>query len=122
MASKFLHLHICNELLEIVELLLNPTVAPSIILGEEARPLSSEPRNTSSQEEGSGAQPVERFHQEKAVSLESLIIGAIENAFKQMDKQIERERSAYSITGGCCALAVLYMMGKLYVANAGDSR
>ncbi|MGH0183954.1 UNVERIFIED_CONTAM: hypothetical protein FKN15_013504 [Acipenser sinensis] len=122
MASKLLHVHICDQLQEIVELLLNPTVAPSIILGEEARPLTSEPRKASSPEEGGGAQPVERFHQEKAVSLESLVIGAIENAFKQMDKQIERERSLHSITGGCCALTVLYMAGKLYVANAGDSR
>ncbi|MGH0183180.1 UNVERIFIED_CONTAM: hypothetical protein FKN15_011679 [Acipenser sinensis] len=84
MASKLLHVHICDQLQEIVELLLNPTVAPSIILGEEARPLTSEPRKASSPEEGGGAQPVERFHQEKAVSLESLVIGAIENAFKQM--------------------------------------
>ncbi|RXM95820.1 Protein phosphatase 1H [Acipenser ruthenus] len=122
MASKLLHVHICDQLQEIMELLLNPTVAPSIILGEEARPLTSEPRKTSSPEEGGGAQPVERFHQEKAVSLESLVIGAIENAFKQMDKQIERERSLHSITGGCCALTVLHMVGKLYVANAGDSR
>ncbi|KAK6472176.1 protein phosphatase 1H [Huso huso] len=122
MASKLLHVHICDQLQEIMELLLNPTVAPSIILGEEARPLTSEPRKTSSPEEGGGAQLVERFHQEKAVSLESLVIGAIENAFKQMDKQIERERSLHSITGGCCALTVLRMVGKLYVANAGDSR
>lgn len=28
----------------------------------------------------------------------------------------------YSVTGGCTALTVVYLLGKLYVANAGDSR
>lgn len=28
----------------------------------------------------------------------------------------------YNITGGCTALTVVYLLGKLYVANAGDSR
>ncbi|XP_069760299.1 protein phosphatase 1H isoform X2 [Narcine bancroftii] len=38
------------------------------------------------------------------------------------DTQIERERSVYNISGGCTSLAVVFLMGKLYVANAGDSR
>ncbi|KAM7170602.1 protein phosphatase 1J isoform 2-T2 [Macrochelys suwanniensis] len=63
-----------------------------------------------------------RFHLEKAVSHESLVIGAIENAFKRMDEQIERERTTRLVAGGCCALAVVYLLGKVYVANAGDSR
>ncbi|KAH1172193.1 hypothetical protein KIL84_007811 [Mauremys mutica] len=63
-----------------------------------------------------------RFHLEKAVSHESLVIGAIENAFKRMDEQIERERMTRLVAGGCCALAVVYLLGKVYVANAGDSR
>lgn len=38
------------------------------------------------------------------------------------DDLIEREKTSYAISGGCCALAAIHLMGKLYVANAGDSR
>lgn len=38
------------------------------------------------------------------------------------DAQIEREKAVYNITGGCTALGVVFILGKLYVANAGDSR
>ncbi|MEQ2194010.1 hypothetical protein XENOCAPTIV_020792, partial [Xenoophorus captivus] len=38
------------------------------------------------------------------------------------DDLIEKEKTSYAISGGCCALAAIYLMGKLYVANAGDSR
>ncbi|KAJ8373830.1 hypothetical protein SKAU_G00044100 [Synaphobranchus kaupii] len=39
-----------------------------------------------------------------------------------MDTQIEREKSVYNISGGCTALVVVFLLGKLYVGNAGDSR
>lgn len=42
--------------------------------------------------------------------------------FFLQDLQIERERSSYNISGGCTALIVVCLLGKLYVANAGDSR
>ncbi|XP_063811461.1 protein phosphatase 1J isoform X2 [Pseudophryne corroboree] len=38
------------------------------------------------------------------------------------DEQIEGERTSQNIEGGCCALAAVCLMGKLFVANAGDSR
>lgn len=38
------------------------------------------------------------------------------------DVQIEREKQVFNITGGCTALTVVYLLGKLYVGNAGDSR
>ncbi|KAG5830499.1 hypothetical protein ANANG_G00311310 [Anguilla anguilla] len=60
--------------------------------------------------------------QDKKVEHESLVIGAMENAFKEMDAQIEREKAVYSISGGCTALVVVFLLGKLYVGNAGDSR
>ncbi|KAG9335213.1 hypothetical protein JZ751_005568, partial [Albula glossodonta] len=41
---------------------------------------------------------------------------------QEADAQIEREKSVYNISGGCTALVVVFLMGKLYVANAGDSR
>lgn len=49
------------------------------------------------------------------VNKKSLLFGA-------QDVQIEREKQIYSVTGGCTALTVVYLLGKLYVANAGDSR
>uniref|UniRef100_A0AAQ4NWF0 PPM-type phosphatase domain-containing protein n=1 Tax=Gasterosteus aculeatus aculeatus TaxID=481459 RepID=A0AAQ4NWF0_GASAC len=66
--------------------------------------------------------PPARFFTEKKIQHESLVIGAIENAFKEMDAQIERERQVFHITGGCTALTVVYLLGKLYIGNAGDSR
>ncbi|XP_016079893.1 PREDICTED: protein phosphatase 1H, partial [Miniopterus natalensis] len=66
--------------------------------------------------------PPTRFFTEKKIAHECLVIGALESAFKEMDLQIERERSSYNISGGCTALIVICLLGKLYVANAGDSR
>ena len=42
--------------------------------------------------------------------------------FVFQDDLIEKEKASYAISGGCCALAAINLMGKLYVANAGDSR
>ncbi|KAK3588227.1 hypothetical protein CHS0354_017736 [Potamilus streckersoni] len=55
-------------------------------------------------------------------SVDDLVIGALESAFLAMDEQIERERSTYLIKGGCTALVAILFLGKLYIANAGDSR
>lgn len=38
------------------------------------------------------------------------------------DEQMARERRGHQVEGGCCALVVVYLLGKIYVANAGDSR
>ncbi|NXA42328.1 PPM1J phosphatase, partial [Eudromia elegans] len=38
------------------------------------------------------------------------------------DEELERERASQPAAGGCCALAAVYLLGKFYVANAGDSR
>uniref|UniRef100_A0A8C9UH83 Protein phosphatase, Mg2+/Mn2+ dependent 1J n=1 Tax=Serinus canaria TaxID=9135 RepID=A0A8C9UH83_SERCA len=104
MASERLHLHICEQLRELAG--------------------SADPNQMSNAEDRGEVlnDAVPRFHLEKAVSHESLVIGAIENAFKHMDEQIERERASQHLPGGCCALAAIYLMGKFYVANAGDSR
>uniref|UniRef100_H3BEG9 Protein phosphatase, Mg2+/Mn2+ dependent 1J n=1 Tax=Latimeria chalumnae TaxID=7897 RepID=H3BEG9_LATCH len=123
MASKLLHLHICDQLKDVVDIIQNLSVAPPICVdGVSTVPV--EHAAVMTQEEGTEPPNdiILRFHLEKEVSHESLVTGAIENAFKQMDAQIERERTSYCIVGGCCALAVVNLMGKLYVANAGDSR
>uniref|UniRef100_A0AAR2KQT6 PPM-type phosphatase domain-containing protein n=1 Tax=Pygocentrus nattereri TaxID=42514 RepID=A0AAR2KQT6_PYGNA len=102
-ASKFLHLHIEEQLQSVLEILQKPSLQPPTCLGS---PNTVAPR----------------FFMEKKVKQESLVIGAIENAFKEMDKHIGRERSVYDVSGGCTALAVVCLLGKLFVANAGDSR
>lgn len=38
------------------------------------------------------------------------------------DEQMAQERRGHQVEGGCCALVVVYLLGKVYVANAGDSR
>lgn len=57
-----------------------------------------------------------------SVTVEQLVIGALEEAFISMDDLLERETSTYHIKGGCTALVAFLFRGRLYVANAGDSR
>lgn len=57
---------------------------------------------------------------ENYIKLQDLIIGAIELAYRQMDQMVELQ--AQSGGGGCTALTVLFMNGRLYAAGAGDSR
>ncbi|XP_060537283.1 protein phosphatase 1H isoform X2 [Cylas formicarius] len=51
-----------------------------------------------------------------------LIVGALESAFKEMDQLLSEDRNKYQAAGGCTALVALFILGKLYLANAGDSR
>ena len=59
---------------------------------------------------------------EKLVTVDSLIIGALESAFWEMDHLIGQDKKFYRMPGGCTVLVSLFILGKLYVANAGDSR
>lgn len=56
------------------------------------------------------------------VSKDELIIGALESAFLEMDALLAGDRNKYRNAGGCTALVALFINGKLFVANAGDSR
>lgn len=38
------------------------------------------------------------------------------------DDKLKSESSVYNVKGGCTALVVLLLEGKMYIANAGDSR
>ncbi|XP_050067915.1 protein phosphatase 1H [Anopheles maculipalpis] len=60
------------------------------------------------------------FH--KQVTKEELIVGALEAAFADMDAVLAEDRDKYRNAGGCTALVALFILGKLFVANAGDSR
>ncbi|XP_053341053.1 protein phosphatase 1H [Clarias gariepinus] len=133
-ASKLLHLHIEEQLQSVLEILQKPSMQPPTCLGEETslhvRPSGSSQRALSRAASlrgaagapGSPNTPTPRFFMEKKVKQESLVVGAIENAFKEVDKHIGRERGVYDISGGCTALVAMHLLGKLYVANAGDSR
>ncbi|KAG8439511.1 hypothetical protein GDO86_005638, partial [Hymenochirus boettgeri] len=129
-ASKLLQHHVTEQLQDIIDILKNSAVLPPTCLGEDPENTSTNSRTLTRAASlrgaagapGSPSAPQTRFFTEKKVQHESLVIGALEIAFKEMDLQIERERSAYSISGGCTALIVVYLLGKLYVANAGDSR
>jgi serine/threonine protein phosphatase PrpC len=60
--------------------------------------------------------------QDRLVTVDSLIIGALESAFWELDAQIGEDKRIYRMPGGCTVLVSLFILGKLYVANAGDSR
>lgn len=126
MASKLLHRLIRDRLCEVAHLLESPLVPPPICLAKNGSPYQADSKKGAACQEPDEADTVvdqtTRFHMEKVVSLEGLVTGIIENAFRQMDDLIEKEKASYSISGGCCALAALHLQGKLYVANAGDSR
>uniref|UniRef100_A0A8C4IAL3 Protein phosphatase, Mg2+/Mn2+ dependent, 1J n=1 Tax=Dicentrarchus labrax TaxID=13489 RepID=A0A8C4IAL3_DICLA len=125
MASKLLHRLIRDRLGEICHLLENPNNVPPICLAKNGSPYQAETKKGAAQEPEDPDAVTDssvRFHMEKVVSLESLVMGVIETAFSQMDDLIEKEKTSYAISGGCCALAAIHLMGKLYVANAGDSR
>ena len=58
----------------------------------------------------------------KDISLESMVIGALESAFWEADQLIGEDKKRYRMQGGCTVLVAVFILGKLYVANAGDSR
>ncbi|XP_071514535.1 protein phosphatase 1H [Panulirus ornatus] len=59
---------------------------------------------------------------EKEVTVENAVTGALENAFWHMDNLIGEDKLKFELSGGCTACVSLFIHGKLYVANAGDSR
>lgn len=70
---------------------------------------------------GEGASSVMWFPN-REISIESMVIGALESAFWEMDQQIGEDKRRYKMLGGCTVLVSVFILGKLYVANAGDSR
>uniref|UniRef100_A0A673KR69 PPM-type phosphatase domain-containing protein n=1 Tax=Sinocyclocheilus rhinocerous TaxID=307959 RepID=A0A673KR69_9TELE len=130
-ASRLLHQHIVEQLQGVLEVLTNLASLPPTVLGEEPNyhPSPGTQRaltraaslRGATGAPGSPCTPPTRFFVEKKVQHESLVTGALENAFKEMDAQIETEKAIYNISGGCTVLVVVFLLGKLYVANAGDS-
>ncbi len=61
---------------------------------------------------------------ELKMTIDELICGALESSFWAMDRLIlhDKATSGHRISGGTTAIVALFICGKLYVANAGDSR
>ena len=62
------------------------------------------------------------WYPNREISIEAMVIGALESAFWEMDQQIGEDKKRYKMLGGCTVLVAVFILGKLYVANAGDSR
>lgn len=94
-AARLLHHHIAMHLQEVMEVICSPDLPPPTCLGEEPinqhlTPTSQRALTRAASLRGAagapgspGAAPT-RFFTEKKVSHESLVVGAIENAFKDM--------------------------------------
>lgn len=104
-ANQFHHI-LHEKLVDIIEMLLPDSQIPSSSTSEKNKsmvfqyPLSFQ----------------------KTVTKDELIIGALESAFADMDAMLAEDRTKYRNAGGCTALVTLFIGGKMYVANAGDSR
>lgn len=87
MASKLLHRIIRDRLEEICHLLEDPAGNPPICLAKNGSPYQADTKKGAAQEAedpDSVSDSAVRFHMEKVVSLESLVMGVIETAFAQM--------------------------------------
>lgn len=58
--------------------------------------------------------------EEEVIKGRDLVTGAIELAYRQMDQMVEMQ--AQGGGGGCTAITILFLNGRLYAAGAGDSR
>lgn len=110
MASKLLHRLIRDRLGEICHLLENPTSVPPICLAKNGSPYQVETKKGAAQEPEDPdaiSDSSVRFHMEKVVSLESLVMGVIETAFTQMVSRWwltinKQESSTSSCMGHIC--------------------
>ncbi|XP_007888473.1 protein phosphatase 1M [Callorhinchus milii] len=105
-ASKHLHHCIREQLEEIYEIIGGPlNVPPPLHL------------------DGKKGKQNERYCvMTKNICIDHLVTGALETAFKCCDELICKYQESTSQSGGCTALTILFLHGKLYVASAGDSR
>ncbi|GMR48624.1 hypothetical protein PMAYCL1PPCAC_18819 [Pristionchus mayeri] len=60
--------------------------------------------------------------EKSSINADSLVIGALESAYLDMDAQIAEEKQVFKINGGCAVISATILLGKVYIANAGDCR
>ncbi|CAD6195212.1 unnamed protein product [Caenorhabditis auriculariae] len=107
-ASKCLHEHVKSRLCEVLELVLNLDRQEGLNFGKH--------RSESSYS-------MTKFPDERVtIRSDHLVKGALETAFVDMDEQISEDKQVWRLPGGCAVISVLVLLGKLYVANAGDCR
>ncbi|CAD5220596.1 unnamed protein product [Bursaphelenchus okinawaensis] len=100
-SANCLHEHIKNKVNEVVETVLALSARESHYTGKKAK------------KDDLRCNPIDS---------QSLIIGAIEKAFLEMDDQIAEEKQYVRIGGGCAVLIALFCLNKIFIANAGDCR
>lgn len=106
MAANCLHEHVKNRLSEVLETTLH--------LDRQKQFSKTSHRSTAHENDN------QKHH--SSITSDSLIIGALEAAFVDMDQQIAEEKMYAKIPGGTAALACLIFLEKVYIANAGDCR
>lgn len=102
-ASKLLHHHITEQLQDIVDILKNSAVLPPTCLGEDPESTSTNSRTLTRAASlrgaagapGSPSTPQTRFFTEKKIPHECLVIGALENAFKEMVRTLKAEYNGF---------------------------
>uniref|UniRef100_A0A915ED07 PPM-type phosphatase domain-containing protein n=1 Tax=Ditylenchus dipsaci TaxID=166011 RepID=A0A915ED07_9BILA len=119
MASKMLHEHIKNRLSEVLESILHLHRQETLF---NSKNTSKNERNCWN-EDPTLEKNYQGEHRDKSViTADSLIVGALEAAFVEMDDRIGAEKAVSRLPGGCAAIVVLFFLNKIYVANAGDCR
>lgn len=103
-ANQFHHI-LHEKLVDIIEMLLPDSDIPTTSTSEKKSMIFQYPLSF-----------------QKTVTQEELIVGALESAFADMDAMLAEDRTKYRNAGGCTALVTLFIGGKMYVSNAGDSR
>lgn len=107
MASKLLHRLIRDRLCEVAHLLENQNSPPPICLAKNGSPYQADQKKGScmdAEDQDGPVDPIARFHMEKVVSLESLVMGIIENAFIQMVRPWSQILLTY-----CMYIYIVYM-------------
>uniref|UniRef100_A0A8R1HT04 PPM-type phosphatase domain-containing protein n=3 Tax=Caenorhabditis japonica TaxID=281687 RepID=A0A8R1HT04_CAEJA len=110
-ASKCLHEHVKARLCEVLDMLLSMDRKENLNFGKHRSESSYSMSRMSISED-----------EESRIKSEHLVKGALESAFLEMDEQISQDKQVWRLPGGCAVISVLVLLGKLYVANAGDCR
>lgn len=108
-ASRCLHEHIKSRMSEVLEAILTLDRQENMNFGKHRADSSYSVTALSDDDQC-------------AIRSDHLVKGALETAFVDMDEQISEDKQVWRLPGGCAAVTLLVFLGKLYVANAGDSR
>ncbi|KAI1716612.1 protein phosphatase 2C domain-containing protein [Ditylenchus destructor] len=118
MASKMLHELIKNRLSEVLESILHLSRRETIF-GPSSKPkMDIDGTDSINDNANQAASQKDKI----VITADSLVAGALEAAFVEMDDQIGSEKCTNRLPGGCATIVTLFFLNKIYVANAGDCR